>query len=245
MMKKLFEYLPLYYGSPIYYPDTNEWSNLSWTHLLEVEQLIKGYTGKNMFEGNVPWKLVLRRFYDMTKTEAMSMFLAGMDDDIKDILQKQYQFAIYYYNKVIRLYDGKDGMSVIIPKTTILSFCEYSFEKKWGFRFNEPESFRYMLSINVDLFDLIDEKIAIDLNATQDFRKTHLPDDDPKLNSIREDLLTLFEQSVGWKFRIKGSPLVDVVAGIDRSNKHVCGKMYGNFHVDLCELTNEETQLSN
>lgn len=53
---------------------------------------------------------------------------------------------------------------------------------------------------------------------------------------IERDLLNLFEQSVGYNFRIKGTPLVDVVEGIDRKNKMVKGRTYGDFAVYLCEL---------
>jgi hypothetical protein len=75
-------------------------------------------------------------------------------------------------------------------------------------------------------------------------RKTNLPDSD-KLNKIRRDCLLLFEQSLGWKFRVKGTPLVDEVTGVDHTLQMVCGKQYGNFHIDLCQLTNEDAPLAN
>ena len=63
---------------------------------------------------------------------------------------------------------------------------------------------------------------------------------DAQQHKIERGLLTLFRQSVGMRFRIKGSgnfpPLVDDVAGVDEKFSHVEGKKYGNFHVTLCEL---------
>lgn len=52
--------------------------------------------------------------------------------------------------------------------------------------------------------------------------------------------MELFAQSVGMKFRVKGTPLIDEITGVDRKLMMVKGKMYGNFAVDLCELTNTE-----
>lgn len=69
--------------------------------------------------------------------------------------------------------------------------------------------------------------------------------DKEKLKKIRRQMMLLFEQSVGWKFRLKGTPLVDVVTGVDWQFMHVCGKQYGNHHVDLCELTNEGASTAN
>lgn len=56
------------------------------------------------------------------------------------------------------------------------------------------------------------------------------------LANIRHNLMKLFEDSVNYEFRIKGTPLVDVVEGVDWETMHVKGRTYGNFHVDLCEL---------
>lgn len=57
---------------------------------------------------------------------------------------------------------------------------------------------------------------------------------------IEQNLLKLFRQSIGMRFRLKGNiqgvPLEDEVAGIDEEFSHVKGKTYGNFHVSLCEL---------
>jgi len=77
-------------------------------------------------------------------------------------------------------------------------------------------------------------------------RDTNLPKDDPKINKIRRDILLMFEQSVGYRFRIVGSHLIDEVVGVDKENQQVIGKQYGSFHVDLCQLTNEpSTQTAN
>lgn len=76
-------------------------------------------------------------------------------------------------------------------------------------------------------------------------RNSPIPDGTPGIDNIRENCLLLFEQSVGYKFRVKGTPLIDEVTGVDHKLKMVCGKQYGNFHVDLCELTNEDSQLAN
>lgn len=76
-------------------------------------------------------------------------------------------------------------------------------------------------------------------------RNQHIPGDDPRLINIRKNMLLLFEQSHGWKFRVKGTPLVDVVAYVKKDTCMVGGKQYGEFHIDLCELTNEGAPLSN
>ena len=57
--------------------------------------------------------------------------------------------------------------------------------------------------------------------------------DNPK---IRRDLMLLFEQSVGWQVRLKGQDFRFICRGVDWKMNHVCSD-YGNFHVDLCELT--------
>lgn len=53
---------------------------------------------------------------------------------------------------------------------------------------------------------------------------------------IEHDCMLLFEQSVGYGFRIKGTPLHDIVDGVDWPTKMVKGKKYGDFAVSLCEL---------
>jgi ribosomal protein L37E len=57
------------------------------------------------------------------------------------------------------------------------------------------------------------------------------------LEKIRQDCMKLFEQSVGYEFRVKGTPLKDFVAGVDYKYMHVVGRQFGNFHIDLVELT--------
>lgn len=54
----------------------------------------------------------------------------------------------------------------------------------------------------------------------------------------RKEKLDLFEKSTGKKFTIKNDKftLTDEITGVDRRFDHVCGKEYGNFHVDLVEL---------
>ncbi len=50
--------------------------------------------------------------------------------------------------------------------------------------------------------------------------------------------LDMFEKSVGKHFglAIPQGTLTDEITGVDRKYEHVCGKLYGNFHVDLVEL---------
>ena len=60
------------------------------------------------------------------------------------------------------------------------------------------------------------------------------------MEKIKNQLMVLFEQSVGMKFRVKGTPLVDEITGVDWGLMMVKGKLYGNFAVDLCELANTE-----
>jgi hypothetical protein len=54
---------------------------------------------------------------------------------------------------------------------------------------------------------------------------------------IQHDCMTLFEQSVGYEFRVKATPLTDIVDGVDWRNMTVRGRKYGDFGVHLCELT--------
>jgi hypothetical protein len=63
------------------------------------------------------------------------------------------------------------------------------------------------------------------------------------IDKIRRDCLLLFEQSVGFEFRIKGSPLMDICDGVNWKDQHVIGQKYGNFHIDLCELTGKENKI--
>ncbi len=63
------------------------------------------------------------------------------------------------------------------------------------------------------------------------------------IDKIRQDCLLLFKQSVGWEFRVKGTQLIDICDGIDLKYQHVIGLRYGNFHIDLCELTGREKQI--
>jgi len=70
--------------------------------------------------------------------------------------------------------------------------------------------------------------------------------DDPKAKKILNDLMHLFEQSVGWKVKIKGTPLVDTIEGVNWELMTVKCKMYGEFGVHLCELTNtDDTSITN
>lgn len=54
---------------------------------------------------------------------------------------------------------------------------------------------------------------------------------------IIDQLLTLFEQSKGYEFRVKGTILTAVVDGVDRESRMVISNKYGSFAVSLCELT--------
>ena len=57
---------------------------------------------------------------------------------------------------------------------------------------------------------------------------------------IDRDCLELFEQSIGKNVRVKGTPLVDEIVGVNWQLMTVKVKNYGEFGVHLCELTNEE-----
>ena len=64
---------------------------------------------------------------------------------------------------------------------------------------------------------------------------------DARQKKIEADLLELFRQSVGMRFRLMSGvqdlvPLEDEVTGVDPAMNHVMGRKYGNFHVTLCEL---------
>lgn len=64
---------------------------------------------------------------------------------------------------------------------------------------------------------------------------------------IKNEKLTLFEQSIGKMFSLKAkapenkniTSLIDEVVGVDRGFEHVIGKKYGNFHIDLVSLCEE------
>ena len=56
---------------------------------------------------------------------------------------------------------------------------------------------------------------------------------------IRRQLMVLFEQSVGYEVRLKGQDFRFICKGVDWKENHVCSD-YGNFHVDLCELTGKK-----
>ena len=59
---------------------------------------------------------------------------------------------------------------------------------------------------------------------------------DPK---IERDLMLLFEQSIGWEFRLKGTAFVAVCRGVDWKNMTVKSD-YGDFGVHICELTGRQ-----
>jgi hypothetical protein len=63
------------------------------------------------------------------------------------------------------------------------------------------------------------------------------PPTETPLDEIRRQLLVLFADSIGYEFRIKGTPLTDTIIGVDVLKLMVIGRTYGDFHVDLCELT--------
>lgn len=70
--------------------------------------------------------------------------------------------------------------------------------------------------------------------------------DDNIRKNIDNDCMHLFEQSVGMKVRVKGTPLVDEIEGVNWELMTVKCKMYGEFGVHLCELTNtDETSITN
>lgn len=76
-------------------------------------------------------------------------------------------------------------------------------------------------------------------------KKAHPASDKAEgIDKIRRQLMVMFEQSVGYEFRVKGSvagvELTDYVKGVDWKNNHVCGETYGNFHVDFLELTGKK-----
>ena len=55
-------------------------------------------------------------------------------------------------------------------------------------------------------------------------------------NQHYKDLMVLFEQSVGKNLRVKGSPLVDEITGVNWERMTVKCKNYGEFGVHICEL---------
>jgi hypothetical protein len=61
-----------------------------------------------------------------------------------------------------------------------------------------------------------------------------------QLEEIREQCIKLFADSIGYEFRIKGTPLTDTIVGIDALRMMVVGRTYGDFHIDLCELTGKQ-----
>ncbi len=60
---------------------------------------------------------------------------------------------------------------------------------------------------------------------------------DNGIDKIRRDCLLLFEQSIGYEFRVKGTLLTDICDGVNKIDQMVQGRKYGDFHIDLCELT--------
>lgn len=56
---------------------------------------------------------------------------------------------------------------------------------------------------------------------------------------IEKQLLELFEESIGWEFRVKGkdNQLIDIVESVNHSLKSVQGRKYGLFPIGYCELT--------
>ena len=52
-----------------------------------------------------------------------------------------------------------------------------------------------------------------------------------------ENFLNNFQKQIDYEFRIKATPLKDIVEGVDWKNKMVKGRAYGDFAVSLCELT--------
>ncbi len=73
-------------------------------------------------------------------------------------------------------------------------------------------------------------------------KKMKSPIEQP-IDKIRRDCLLLFEQSIGLEFRIKASPLNDICDGVDWKNQMVKGRKYGDFHIDLCELTGRQNKI--
>lgn len=68
--------------------------------------------------------------------------------------------------------------------------------------------------------------------------KKHLQEPHPQIDdNIRQDILRLFADSVGMEFRIRTTPLTDIIDGVEMSKCMIVGRKYGSFHVDICELT--------
>jgi hypothetical protein len=57
------------------------------------------------------------------------------------------------------------------------------------------------------------------------------------MEEIIKNLLHLFNDSIGWEFRVKGSNLKDTIEGVNGKLQLVKGKKYGEFAPDLIELT--------
>ena len=68
------------------------------------------------------------------------------------------------------------------------------------------------------------------------------PPTETPLDEIRRQLLVLFAESKGYEFRIKGTPLTDIIEDVDHEFLMVIGRNYGAFHIDLCEFTGKQTK---
>jgi hypothetical protein len=64
-----------------------------------------------------------------------------------------------------------------------------------------------------------------------------------KIDKIRKDCLLLFEQSFGWKFRVKGTDTIDTIIGVDHASQMVKGKEHKEFHIDECQLTSSSEKM--
>lgn len=112
-------------------------------------------------------KPILRPLSDLTEPEIMELLMSGMAEDVLEVLQKAHEFAGYTSGQVIRLYDKTQGIQLIAPAYTLVSYsistCQFNL--KWGFRYNMFDVFQKMFEMHLDVFGLIESGDAIDVNT--------------------------------------------------------------------------------
>ncbi len=137
-MKDIKNYLHLYYGAQIFYPETSEYSIFSWTHFLSMEQP----------DYNIHWKLVLRNLSDMTEEEAIELVkLTEWEPHFRDVKAERNKF-----NDWIVSWNGMPESREVFNATGEQFYCS--------------EQLLWLLSKNFDFFDLIGEGLAIDKTQT-------------------------------------------------------------------------------
>ncbi|HEX8356660.1 MAG TPA: hypothetical protein VF610_04580, partial [Segetibacter sp.] len=57
-----------------------------------------------------------------------------------------------------------------------------------------------------------------------------------RLEKNRKTCLELYARSINWRFKVKGTSIVDHVREVDYCSAKVIGRHFGSFHIDVCEL---------